>query len=55
MLFFFNLPETNSKSPLRIGIPDRKVVFQPSILGAMLVSGKVKFLTIGPTMKQKLT
>ena len=35
------LPETNS-SPLKIGHPKRKVVFQPSIFrGELLVSGRV--------------
>ncbi len=35
------LPETNS-SPLKIGLPNRKVVFQPSIFrGELLVSGRV--------------
>ena len=29
-LLIFTLPETNS-SPLKIGLPNRKVVFQPSI------------------------
>ena len=41
------LPETNS-SPLKIGLPNRKVVFQPSIFqGAklLLVSGRVKVST----------
>ena len=36
-----SLPETNS-SPLKIGLPNRKVVFQPSIFrGYSLVSGRV--------------
>ena len=37
----FTLPETNS-SPLKIGHPKRKLVFQPSISGAMLVSGSAR-------------
>ena len=37
----FTLPETNS-SPLKIGFPKRKVVFQPSIFrGELLVWGRV--------------
>ena len=37
------LLETNS-SPLKIGLPNRKVVFQPSIFrGKLLVSGMVQF------------
>ena len=37
------LPKTNS-SPLKMGLPNRKVVFQPSIFrGELLVSGDVLF------------
>ena len=37
------LPETNS-SPLKVGHPKRKLVFQPSIFrGKLLVSGRVSF------------
>ena len=40
---FVILPETNS-SPLKIGHPHRKIVFQPSIFrGELLVSGRVSF------------
>ena len=41
----FTLPETNS-SPLKIGVPKRKLVFQPSIFTCdLLVSGRVYSLT----------
>ena len=40
-MWSFTLPETNS-SPLKIGLPNRKIVFQPSISrGKQLVSGRV--------------
>ena len=38
----YTLPETNSKRTWKIGLPNRKVVFQPSICrGELLVSGSV--------------
>ena len=43
VLFFWEstLPETNGL-PLKISLPNRKVVFQPSIFrGELLVSGRV--------------
>ena len=41
---YVTLPKTKS-SPLKIDLPTRKVIFQPSIFGAkMLVSGRVIFL-----------
>ena len=45
--FFTQVPSLKlTFSPLKIGLPNRKVVFQPSILGAMLVSGRVHFLRL---------
>ena len=37
------LPETNS-SPLKIGLPNRKVVFQPSIFGCYVSFREAKLL-----------
>ena len=40
-IYIVELPETNS-SPLKIGLPKRKVVFQPLFFrGELLVSGRV--------------